>query len=349
MHFSEVSCGLFEFIKIISFNISNEKFSRQSNQQRQILKSDKMDTSNKTFDKMKELLLLFLVSVIDLSSNFVLSLQIEEFKEYVSLTSLLRISQVIFLGILSSLVLHIPIYRFHIVCFFSTFLLLSILLILEPINSNNFIGYGKYFLFIGIYLVCYFLNSIQYVLHRYIMDKYVYSPYSIRCISGLVGFVLDLIIMGFGTLAGSKRLNITSAIIGWNLLFEKTHYIFCLIGIYVNGIFVNIFIILINLYLTPSFNGIGDTLNGIFITIMMIWIRKFTVSLFIIIILIFALFICMIYSEIIVLHCCNFGIDTKNEIEKRANRETKSIEILIETRLLEEEEEEEDEETTEIQ
>lgn len=337
MHFSEASCGLIELFKFIFFKPPKEKVTRKSNQQIKVLKSDK---TNK-FDKLKELLLLFLVPVIDSSVNLVLSFQFSDefnmFNEYVSLTTFLRISQIIFLGTLSSLILHIPIYRFHIVCFFSVFLLLSIILILEPINRNNFIGYGSYFLFIGVYLVCYFVNSIQYVMHRYIMDKYLYSPYSIRCISGLTGFVLDIIIMGFATIGKFNGLDFSSASQGWNNLFDNTYYIFCFIGAYINGIFVNIFIILINLYLTPSYNGIGDTLNGIFLTIIMCCFREFTVSFFIIIILTFALFICMVYSEIIVLNCCEFSTDTKNEIEKRSIHESKAIEMLIEKTILEEE------------
>lgn len=52
-----------------------------------------------------------------------------------------------------------------------------------------------------------------------------------------------------------------SAGIGWNLLFNKTQYIFLSFRYYVFGLLVNLFMILSNFYLIPSYNGIGETLN----------------------------------------------------------------------------------------
>ena len=62
--------------------------------------------------------------------------------------------------------------------------------------------------------------------------------------------------------------------------------------------------------------------------------KKTTISAFIILILIFALFICMIYFEIIVFSCCAFEVDTINEIGKRATKEKELLGIFMKERRL---------------
>lgn len=77
--------------------------------------------------------------------------------------------------------------------------------------------------------------------------------------------------------------------------------------------------------------------------------KKSTISAFIILILIFALFICMIYFEIIVFSCCAFEVDTINEIGKRATKEKELLGNFIkERKLLYNEETEETKETAQI-
>ena len=92
---------------------------------------------------------------------------------------------------------------------------------------------------------------------------------------------------------------------------------------------LNIIIILTNLFLTPPYNGINDTLNGIVITVLQMIISKSIFSVLTCVILLCAFIICLIYSEIIVLHCCSIGKDTKKEIVNRGIEETKGMEDLI--------------------
>lgn len=91
---------------------------------------------------------------------------------------------------------------------------------------------------------------------------------------GVIGFFLTILVTCFGTLAKVDKLSFTSAGIGWDKFFSEAHYIFCFIGVYVFGLLINLCMILINFYLTPSYNGIGDTLSGIFTMIKVIIKKK---------------------------------------------------------------------------
>ena len=139
--------------------------------------------------------------------------------------------------------------------------------------------------------------------------------------------------MDLSRLFHNEKLTFSNAGIGWPNLAEEIHYIFCLIGAYFLGILTNIIIILTNLFLTPPYNGINDTLNGIFITVLQMVISKSIFSVLTCVILICAFIICLIYSEVIVLHCCSIGKDTKKEIVNRGLEETKGMEDLIMTEI----------------
>ena len=139
--------------------------------------------------------------------------------------------------------------------------------------------------------------------------------------------VLTCFLFLFGYLSSICLLSFELALKGWPELFNNSYNFICLIGIFILGMFVNIFIILTNLFLTPSFNGIGDTINGIFTAIAMFILNK-SVPYYSIIILIFSLVTCLIYSEIIVLKCFSFEEFTKKEIDKRAIKETQGMQSL---------------------
>lgn len=334
MFLSESTSGILEIIKRKCLHLSKETKNRSSNVKLIDMEVERPSINVSKLEKLKEIGLLIIIASIDLSSSLVLSISIDEkFREIDSLTSLLRGVQVIFLGILSFFILSLPIYRFHIVCFFGTFILLVFLLILEYFNeARYYMEISNYLGYIGIYLLCYLVNSLQYVLHRYLMDKYLYSPYMILCLMGVIGSFLTILLMCIGTLANIDKISFASARIGWDKMFSETHYIFCLIGVYVLGLLINLCMILINFYLTPGYNGIGDTLCGVLMMVKVLIKKSTTISVFIVLILIFALFICMIYFELIVLRCFSFGVDTRNEIGKREINEMNLIGIFIKER-----------------
>ena len=305
---------------------------------RLIQREDELISSNKKkYIKIKEVFILFLIALIDISFNLFLNLLIANSfnSNYKSLTMILRVSQIIFLGILSYFILNIQIYRFHIVCFVITALLLTLILIAErATDKTSDLTTSEYIIQIVICVVAYCINSIQYVLHKYIMDKHYYSPYSVLGITGIMEIGIWLVIIGFGELFHNEKLTFSNAAIGWPNLTEEIHYIFCLIGAYFLGILTNIIIILTNLFLTPPYNGINDTLNGIFITVLQMVIYQSYFTSLTILILIFSFIICLIYSEVIVFNCCSIGNDTKKEIAKRGIKETKRMESLISSEIV---------------
>ena len=329
MMLSESSCGIIEIIKKRCWKSKH----LYENMDRLIQREDELISSNKKkYIKIKEVFILFLIALIDISFNLFLNLLVANSfnSNYKSLTVVLRVSQIIFLGILSYFILNIPIYRFHIVCFVITALLLTLILMAErATDKTSDLTTSEYIIQIVICVVAYCINSIQYVLHKYIMDKHYYSPYSVLGITGLMEIGIWLIIIGFGELFHNEKLTFSNAAIGWSNLTEEIYYIFCLIGAYFLGIVLNIIIILTNLFLTPPYNGINDTLNGIVITLLQMIISKSIFSVLTCVILLCAFIICLIYSEIIVLHCCSIGKDTKKEIVNRGIEETKGMEDLI--------------------
>lgn len=332
MFISESSCGIVEIIKhfwcnIISNNLSSKSKPILKNKPHVLIRKENLGISNKIL--FKEFLFIFLISIIDLSFNLFLSLNNQKNKGYVYLNTFLRIIQIIFLSFLSYFILHLPIHRFHTICFGIIVILLTILLIEEKLTNFKSELISDYLLQITKFIIAYSINSFQYVLHKHLMDSYFYSPYAVLGITGSLGLVLTYALMLFGSLLHIESISFNSALTGWSEMSSNMSSFPYLILVYICGVLVNVFVVLINFFLTPPFNGIGDTFNGICTAILMFILDDSKMPIYAIIILVFSFITCLIYSEIIVFNCLSFEKNTKKEIGKRGQRESQGMQSLI--------------------
>ena len=277
--------------------------------------------------KLKRFAILFLISFINLCFSLLLLIGFFNISVFFkSIFTMIRMVQIIFLGIMSYFCLHIEIYRFHAICFVLIVLLLAILVITEGVTGMS----TDWLITIPIIIGIYCINSIKFVLQKYIMDKHFYSPYYVLFLTGMIGLAMCLIMLIFGSIFSSPKFSFYSLSIGWTKLNGK--YILYFIGLFFSSMFNSLAIILLNLFLTPTYNGIADTLTGI-VVIFLNLIVKGTFEVIQLIIIILALITCLIYSEIIVLKCCSIGYNSKKEIVKRGAEETMGMEALIPLKL----------------
>lgn len=282
-------------------------------------------------------ILLIIIVSLDLSVYTIINVIIgDTFKNYRSINCIIKMIEIIVMGYLSSKILNNPIHRHQMVCIIFFIICIIIGIIIEgfaqyQINKNIF-SLSNYFLFLFISILIFTLNSSQYIFEKYMMDKRYFSPYLLLVYMGGIGIILSIIILSFCQIIGLEwsftkvfdKLKVYD-LKDWGIIFL----------IYVCGTLLNPCLMIIVQKLTTQHVGIGNAISG---TLLVTFNDKqnqlsfFKYSLFLII-----FFVCLVYTEIIVLKICSLGDYTKNEIDKRGIRETQNIESELTEKVIEEE------------
>ena len=259
------------------------------------------------------------------------------YKSYQSLNPIVKLIEIIVMGYLSSKILNSPIHPHQIVCIILFIICIIIGIIIEgytQYNEQTTFSFQSYFLFLFISIVLFTLNSFQFILEKYIIDKKYYSPYLLLLCIGSIGIVFIIIILSlcqitnlqwsFTEVFGNLKIYDLS---DWGKIFL----------IYVCGTFLNVCLMIIVQKLTPQHVGIGNAISGI-LSVTIINNKNIIFMTIVQNILFFIIFfVCLIYTEIIVLNVCSLGDYTKNEIDKRGIRETQNIESELTEQVIENE------------
>lgn len=118
--------------------------------------------------------MLIIISSIDISVYTIVNLIIsDQFKQYESLTPIVKMIEILILGYLSSKILNNPLHRHQIICIILFIIIILISVILEGYILNNDQDDGKpfslefYILSIVIAIFIFTVNSFQYVFEKY--------------------------------------------------------------------------------------------------------------------------------------------------------------------------------------
>ena len=334
MFFGELTCGIFEIIKV--YRAKSNKMQKSSNNQINYRRS-----------RCIEFVLFLIIVSIDITVYTTVNVIIEDkFKQYESLSPIIKMIEIIALGILSSQILNNPLHRHQIICIILFIIIIVISIILEGFILYNYQDPGKpfsiefYCITIITDILLFTVNSFQYIFEKYVMDQLFYSPYLLLTYSGGIGIIFVFALISFSEITNFD----------WNFEFvfgSLFHYTFdnwmLIFVIYICDVLVNASLMTTVQQLTPQHVGIGNSLSSIILIIALymkgdLYLKIFKYVLF------FIIFVaCLLYTEIIVLNIFSLGDYTKNEIDKRGSRETKKMEKIT-SNLFENEIEEEFEE-----
>ena len=253
-------------------------------------------------------------------------------------------TEIIFLSLFTTKILRYPIYRHHKVSLFIIFSGVFILIIFDYlciiINEKETVGELtlKYFMNIVIFLTSYCCYSFKNIGAKWMMEKRYYSPFLLLYYVGLAGLLLTLITLSFTpfincTLPFCSNGKVENIIETLQEVFEKPKIILLLLCILFGGVFINLFSFLINNHFNPCYIGIADSLSGFLLWIYSLFAKaneykNYYYNLMIIItsfagLIFFSLIIaCLIYTEIIILNCCNLRENINSEITKRADMDS---------------------------
>ena len=346
----EIFCIVIEFIKR-----KVSKKNKLSLKEATLLKKSNEEESEEEHNQKKkmkvqtqDILIIVFIAIIDFV--VVSFLLIGKTKNIFEMSMIMKLSQIICLGILSQYFLSISLYRHHIIslCVIGLGLIGNFLLtICFSIGRKE--KTSTYILNIFLLFGLFFLNSIKYIAEKYLIDKRYYSPYLIIFFNGCIGILLTLITQGIVIFQKCEMEEVTyfcqmtqdkSKII--DNLFEgfldyindsSQHiYLLFLLFVFFCSIAINCFTGIIIQDFNPTYLGIGDSLG-----LMLVWIginifyyksglSKSPSELFIVTLIgtiIFGLVIlsCLIFTELIILDCFGLKYYTKREIIRRAEDE----------------------------
>ena len=348
----EIFCGLLEIIR-------RKAFKRPSFVPLSIeVKTPENSRNIKLKTTKKDVLLIVLVSCID----FVLISYISSShrRHKFDYSSIMKIGQIIFLGVLSQFFLSLKLYRHHIVSLIAIAIgivilsIFSLVLIQErpekQVHTNN-MPHEEPSLILNLILLflIYLINSFKITTEKYIMHKRYYSPFLLLFLKGSIGLLLFIVIAFCINLLFTCSNNPLLDFICINSAFLNTigsiissNFIILFIFFFVS-IGMSLVIQLIIQTFNPSYLAIGDSIGGLFIWIMhflrfndkpnnshnhdsRIWYFSLIIGSIIYAII---AFFCLLYTEIIILDCFGLKYYTKGEIEQRAEKESNAISGLL--------------------
>ena len=201
------------------------------------------------------------------------------------------------------------------------------------LNLHSLTSYNEnLFYHIVIFILCIF-SSLQEVLEKYLMDfEYIY-PLTVVFYEGCLGILFLLLIYLFVKILSLNILIEINDAIYESLNGDFLFYFYILLLI-LSSSAINAFFMLTNYYYSPTHRNISDSVYYYYYYIERVLtgknIQKEIIYLMINIIgLIFIIFGCLIYNEIIICHFCNFDLNTGEQINKRSKLETNIINYEI--------------------
>lgn len=240
----------------------------------------------------------------------------------------MRITPIFFMSYLSNKLFHFEIYKHHkiaiiIVGIGYIFICIDRLFQLMFLKDNDFQLY-----FIPMFLVIHSINSIKQINDKYIMDKLYVSPFMLLLYQGIVGFcicIFSVSTISFFKLdkfTFIKHENFTDIVNIFGLDNVKNVILFYGI-LLVSGAFLNVFLMQTKKYYTPTHRSIADSLNAFCTWVYYSIVPKVDtswtlVNIFDIIGYFLIINGCLLYNELIILHCFDLDRDIKENIVNRS-------------------------------
>lgn len=291
-----------------------------------------------SFSSFKVFLLICLSSFIDLICYTVISFlcSLEQVQTQ-NIQSEMRITPIFFMSLLSWKIFYLEIYKHHII----SICIVGIGFIL--ICINRLLKLDNLLVIFIVFIIVHIVYSVKQINDKYIMDKMYISPFFLLLYQGICGSVFSIICIfisysipcneNWGLCEGEKFEDFTELI---NIFGDNIDVIPFLFFLLFGSTFVNVFLMLIKKYLTPTHRSIADSFNAFFV-----WASTFTydqgwgnkwdsmnfLDIFGYLLIIIG---CLIYNEIIIIHFFNLDRDTKSEIIERALEDNR-ISLNIET------------------
>ena len=186
-----------------------------------------------------------------------------------------------------------------------TIFLVLINILINDINDLN--SLDVFTLFSSFVLFC-----LSIVMKKYLLEKYYVSPFFILLLEGIIGIIIDFIIIAF--LIKSNFIQIEEIKNFCILIYNSGIMYWAIIYFIFSGI-TEMCIMITNFYFTPTMIGVSDYISIFFEGIL----SNIHLNLYIGIIII--IIGCFIYNELIILKCYNLEIHTQKYISSRSSKD----------------------------
>lgn len=361
MCIGETFCGFIELYKRM-------KNKSKINYETALLSSETVKSNSEETDiriqKLKvqtnDVILIVIMGIIDfLVFAFIL---VAGGRKSFDVAMVVKIGQIIFLGLFSKWILSIPLYKHHIVSLIVigfTILVVSVIALLNETNQNEEKTFNSIPLIIQyfcILLSLFIINSLNLIAQKHLIDKRFYSPYLLICLSGFIGIILTFLSQGivltskfhcternsfYCRMTQPNSKTIDNMYQGLLEVFEpnKKIYFLYFCVLLICSMAINSFTGIIIQTFNPTYLGIGDSLGA-----MLVWFyfrilysfysqerkaRIFITTFLGIILFIIAIICCLIYTELLIFDCFGLKYNTKDEIIKRSEKEIRNADNLL--------------------
>ena len=356
MFFSEMICGILEPLRMwLSKRKMNTKTHTITMHQKTKIIDYLEEWIKRSGNVIVEIIAILVIALLDYGGFIIIELSNyltkykEEFRPYTNeellffvndLSATLRMTEIVFLSILTTHVFGYMIYKHHtfsrLIQTISIVILVVLFFILVLCYKSQ--QYWLYLLSVLTFSLSFFLYSCKNICIKWMIEKRFYSPFLLIFYSGLAGLLLMVI---------------TFVIINTAITTSNCHFAICienmgdffsnlgddgktlglLIGIFICGAIINMFQYLTNQYFNPCYIGIGDSITGFILFIYFLisspdnnlsYINNYIYWILIVIcgiIYLISVFSCLVYTENIVCYFANLNENVTSEIMKRAKND----------------------------
>lgn len=355
MFFSEMICGILEPLRMwLSKRKMNTKTHTITMHQKTKIIDYLEEWIKRSGNVIVEIIAILVIALLDYGGFIIIELSNyltkykEEFRPYTNeellffvndLSATLRMTEIVFLSILTTHVFGYMIYKHHtfsrLIQTISIVILVVLFFILILCSESK--QYWLYLLFVLTFSLSFFLYSFKNICIKWMIEKRFYSPFLLIFYAGLAGLLL--MVITFVIINTAIKSDCHFAICLGNMghffssLGDDGKTLGLLIGIFICGAIINMFQYLTNQYFNPCYIGIGDSITGFILFIYFLisspdnnlsYINKYIYWILIVIcgiIYLISVFSCLVYTENIVCYFANLNENVTSEIMKRAKND----------------------------
>lgn len=358
MFFSEMICGILEPLRMwLSKRKMNTKTHTITMHQKTKIIDYLEEWIKRSGNVIVEIIAILVIASLDYGGFIIIELpnyltkHKEELGTYTNeelffvndLSATLRMTEIVFLSILTTHVFGYMIYKHHtfsrLIQTISIVILVVLFFILvlcyEWYESKQ---YWLYLLSVLTFSFSFFLYSCKNICIKWMIEKRFYSPFLLIFYAGLAGLllmVITFVIINTAITTSNCHFAICIGNMGdfFSNLGDDGKTLGLLIGIFICGAIINMFQYLTNQYFNPCYIGIGDSITGFILFIYFLisspdnnlsYINNYIYWILIVIcgiIYLISVFSCLVYTENIVCYFANLNENVTSEIMKRAKND----------------------------
>ena len=356
MFFSEMICGILEPLRMwLSKRKMNTKTHTITMHQKTKIIDYLEEWIKRSGNVIVEIIAILVIALFDYGGFIIIELSNyltkykEEFRTYINeellffvndLSATLRMTEIVFLSILTTQVFGYMIYKHHtfsrLIQTISIVILVVLFFILVLCYKSQ--QYWLYLLSVLTFSLSFFLYSFKNICIKWMIEKRFYSPFLLIFYVGLAGLllmVITFVIINTAITTSNCHFAICIGNMGdfFSNLGDDGKTLGLLIGIFICGAIINMFQYLTNQYFNPCYIGIGDSITGFILFIYLLisspdnnlfYINNYIYWILIVIcgiIYLISVFSCLVYTENIVCYFANLNENVTSEIMKRAKND----------------------------